>query len=241
MSSISRLFARNIIRYRWPLFLLVLVITAFFSYHLKNIALYEQLTDIAPEGHPYVRLNRYMTEVFGGTAMVQVSLEVEEGEVFDRDILARLYRIQQRLERLRDVVPGGVVSIVSRKLKRVYSTTDELGYPMLRVESLKDMVDRVLDGGEEDAIFYRRALLNNAGIYGPFVSRNKKSTIIQIQFFSGKEYLYLFNSIQKIIEEEGMVENSAKMGSYLYDQLQKLYEHSIVGDVRGGLGLMTAI
>ena len=45
----------------------------------------------------------------------------------------------------------------------------------------------------------------------------------------------------KIIEEEGMVENSAKMGSYLYDQLQKLYEHSIVGDVRGGLGLMTAI
>jgi adenosylmethionine-8-amino-7-oxononanoate aminotransferase len=45
----------------------------------------------------------------------------------------------------------------------------------------------------------------------------------------------------KIMEEEGMVENSAKMGDYLYDQLQKLYEHSIVGDVRGGLGLMGAI
>ena len=38
-----------------------------------------------------------------------------------------------------------------------------------------------------------------------------------------------------------MVENSAKMGDYLYDQLQRLYEHSTVGDVRGGLGLMAAI
>ena len=45
----------------------------------------------------------------------------------------------------------------------------------------------------------------------------------------------------KIMEKEGMVENSAKMGNYLYDQLQKLYEHSIVGNVRGGLGLMGAI
>tara|TARA_Y100001960_G_scaffold21637_2_gene18928 strand:- start:1548 stop:2918 length:1371 start_codon:yes stop_codon:yes gene_type:complete len=45
----------------------------------------------------------------------------------------------------------------------------------------------------------------------------------------------------KIMEKEGMVENSAKMGTYLYDQLQKLYEHSIVGNVRGGLGLMGAI
>jgi adenosylmethionine-8-amino-7-oxononanoate aminotransferase len=45
----------------------------------------------------------------------------------------------------------------------------------------------------------------------------------------------------KIIEEEGMVENSAKMGDYLYEQLQRLYEHSTVGDVRGGLGLMAAV
>ena len=28
------------------------------------------------------------------------------------------------------------------------------------------------------------------------------------------------------------------MGSYLFDQLQTLYEHPIVGDVRGGLGLL---
>ena len=38
-----------------------------------------------------------------------------------------------------------------------------------------------------------------------------------------------------------MVENSAEMGTYLYEQMQTLYEHRIVGDVRGGLGLLAAV
>ena len=44
-----------------------------------------------------------------------------------------------------------------------------------------------------------------------------------------------------ILEREGLVENSARMGAYLYDQLQTMYEHPIVGDVRGGLGLLCGI
>ncbi|MCH7746232.1 MAG: aspartate aminotransferase family protein [Chloroflexi bacterium] len=45
----------------------------------------------------------------------------------------------------------------------------------------------------------------------------------------------------EIMEGEGMVENSAQMGDYLYEQLQTLYEHRIVGDVRGGKGLLAAV
>ena len=45
----------------------------------------------------------------------------------------------------------------------------------------------------------------------------------------------------EIMENEGMVENSASMGDYLYEQLQTLYEHRIVGDVRGGMGLLCGI
>ena len=44
-----------------------------------------------------------------------------------------------------------------------------------------------------------------------------------------------------IMEGEGMVENSAEMGNYMYEQLQTLYEHPIVGDVRGGMGLLCAV
>ncbi len=44
-----------------------------------------------------------------------------------------------------------------------------------------------------------------------------------------------------IMENEGVVENSAEMGDYLYEQLQTLYEHPIVGDVRGGMGVLCAV
>lgn len=44
-----------------------------------------------------------------------------------------------------------------------------------------------------------------------------------------------------IIEHERLVENSRIMGSYLYARAQELMRHEIVGQVRGGLGLMCAV
>ena len=44
-----------------------------------------------------------------------------------------------------------------------------------------------------------------------------------------------------ILEREDLVENSAKMGAYLFNQLQTLHEHPIVGEIRGGLGLLCGI
>ena len=45
----------------------------------------------------------------------------------------------------------------------------------------------------------------------------------------------------EILENENLVDNSAKMGTYLYEQLQTLYENPIIGDIRGGLGLFYGI
>ena len=44
-----------------------------------------------------------------------------------------------------------------------------------------------------------------------------------------------------IMENESMVKNSADLGDYLYNELQVLYEHDIVGDIRGGMGLLAAV
>ena len=45
----------------------------------------------------------------------------------------------------------------------------------------------------------------------------------------------------RIIEGEDLVGNSRRMGTYLYEGLQGLLSHKIVGDVRGGLGLLAAV
>ena len=41
----------------------------------------------------------------------------------------------------------------------------------------------------------------------------------------------------EIIEREKLVENSEIMGKYLFDKLQLLYRHKIIGEIRGGVGL----
>ena len=43
------------------------------------------------------------------------------------------------------------------------------------------------------------------------------------------------------MENENIVDNAATMGSYMYEQLQPLYDHKIVGDIRGGKGLLSAV
>jgi len=44
-----------------------------------------------------------------------------------------------------------------------------------------------------------------------------------------------------ILERESLVENSRTLGNYLFEKIQSLYDYSIVGEIRGGLGLMVNI
>jgi adenosylmethionine-8-amino-7-oxononanoate aminotransferase len=44
-----------------------------------------------------------------------------------------------------------------------------------------------------------------------------------------------------IMEAEDMAGRSARMGTYLFEALQRLRDHAIVGQIRGGLGLLAAI
>lgn len=44
-----------------------------------------------------------------------------------------------------------------------------------------------------------------------------------------------------IFEREDLVGNSDRLGTYLFERLQRLYDHKIVGDIRGGTGLLAAV
>lgn len=44
-----------------------------------------------------------------------------------------------------------------------------------------------------------------------------------------------------IMEKEKLVDQSKTLGEYLFNQLQSLYNHNIVGEIRGGLGLMAGV
>jgi adenosylmethionine-8-amino-7-oxononanoate aminotransferase len=44
-----------------------------------------------------------------------------------------------------------------------------------------------------------------------------------------------------IVEKEKLVDHSKALGEYLFNQLQSLYDHNIIGEIRAGLGLMAGV
>jgi adenosylmethionine-8-amino-7-oxononanoate aminotransferase len=71
---------------------------------------------------------------------------------------------------------------------------------------------------------------------------NPESTFQHLFTFGGNPAACAAGLVNlEIMEGEGMIENSATMGNYLYEHLQTLYKHPIVGDVRGGMGLLCGV
>ncbi len=74
-----------------------------------------------------------MDYIFSGANLVTLGTVVEEGDIFNSEYIAKLYRITQKLKALRGVVPYRIASITSRKYKNVFNTHDpdvQSGFPL---------------------------------------------------------------------------------------------------------------
>lgn len=107
--SFTHIFARFVIRFRWPVVILVLAMTALFTYQLRHMSLPEELADIAPQGHPFVKLQHHMGQVFGIGSMVVIALELREGGKVE-DIFNRLIHINF-IEAASTVQPDNFIAI----------------------------------------------------------------------------------------------------------------------------------
>jgi uncharacterized protein len=197
-----RTLARRIIRFRVAALLGIVVVTIFFGWHLKDLKMAFGGGDIVPPNHPYVKLNNEMAETFGGEHMVEIAVEVKQGDVLDPVNLAKIYRIDQKLRDMRGVVTSKIVSVASRKFSRVGFSYDELGYPSLNSEKYQDIVRKIAAGDEKEAAAFREEVLNNNMVYGSIVSPDRKRTLILVGFRYEEDYGYVFDTIKKIVADE---------------------------------------
>ncbi|MBI2875839.1 MAG: MMPL family transporter [Candidatus Tectomicrobia bacterium] len=204
--SFTHSFARLVIRFRWPVVLLVLAMTAFFTYQLRHMSLPEELADIAPQGHPFVQLQHHMGQVFGVGSMVVIALELREGgevkDIFNPLTLGKLRRIGERISHLRGVIRGQVISMATHsRVKNIRTTLDEEGYSTIVAESFKDLSAMALASPEAMAEF-RQTIVNHEQLYGSLVSWDKRSTVILAHFWDERDFKVLFEEIRKILQAE---------------------------------------
>jgi len=196
-----RNFVERIVRFRVAVFVGIVAATIFFAWQLKDIKIAFGGGDIVPPNHPYVKLNDKMTETFGGVHLVQIAVQVKQGDILDPVILAKLYRIDQKLREMRGISTSKITSIASRKFSRSRFYYDEQGYPSLEFEKYQDIIKKIIAGDAKEAGSFREEVQNSNAV-GAFLSPDRKRTLILAGFLYEEDYRYIFDTLRTIVKEE---------------------------------------
>ena len=166
--------ANWLIRYRTWVVGVILAITMVLGYSATQIEVKTVFQDLLPSNHDYVKVHDEFKDTFGGSNLVTIMLEVEDGDIFNTEVLALVDEITRDLQRVSAVNPFQIVSLASKKLKEVRASTDG-------IETLPLMWPNVPQT-EEEMQELKEKVLRNSLVYGPYVSEDLKSTLITVDF-----------------------------------------------------------
>ena len=159
-----------ILQHRVPVVSAILGFTCVMAYLAGQIEVKTVFSDLLPRNHPYVEVNNQFKQTFGGSNMVSIMLEVEQGDVFNPTVLAKVRQVTQALQKVEGVDTYQIASLASKKMKEVRASTEGIESKPLMWPGLPK------DAGEIAVL--REAVLNNPLVYGPYVSIDMRATLI---------------------------------------------------------------
>lgn len=175
----------------------ILLITLFFMSHISGVKMYSDFADLLPQGHPYIQLHNEIRDTFGGANVVIVGIEVEEGTIFENDILALIHNLTQSVDSLPGINHNLVSSLTHRNARKVWLT--ETG----AINSLPyyDPLHGQYSPDELEAM--KNDVLANPRIIGLYVSPDLKAALIKGTLNEGAlDYAATFEKLQKVRAEE---------------------------------------
>lgn len=183
----------QMLRHRVAVVLLIAAITAVMGLLAARVEIKTVFADLLPKDHPYVKVNNQFKQTFGGSNMVSLMLEVEQGDVFNLNVLARTQQITQALQKVEGIDTYQIVSLASKKMKEVRASTEG-------IESRPLMWPNLPRDAQEIKVL-RESVLNNPLVYGPYVSLDLKATLITADFVEGDvDYQKAYDQISAIAQ-----------------------------------------
>lgn len=182
-----------ILQHRVPVVSAILGFTCVMAYLAGQIEVKTVFSDLLPRNHPYVEVNNQFKQTFGGSNMVSIMLEVEQGDVFNPTVLAKVRQVTQALQKVEGVDTYQIASLASKKMKEVRASTEGIeSKPLMWLGLPKD-------AGEIAVL--REAVLNNPLVYGPYVSIDMRATLITADFIDGAvDYVKAYKQIEEIAD-----------------------------------------
>lgn len=183
-----------LIRHRRLVMALVAILTMGMGYLASMIEIRTVFSDLLPKNHPYVEVNQRFKQTFGGSNMVSIMLETEQGDIFTPVVLGKIQKLSVALQKVEGVDTYQIISLASKKLKEVRASTEG-------VETRPLMWPDLPKSAEEMALL-KESVLNNPLVYGPYVSADLRAALVTVDFYDAKvDYTKAFEQIMKLVDE----------------------------------------
>jgi len=177
---------------------LLLAITIFFAAQIPAVKMYSDFSDLLPQKHAYIKLHNEIRDTFGGANVVVVGVEVEEGTVFNNDVLALIHRLTQDVDSLPGINHNLVSSLTHRTSRKTWLSEEGSIVSQPYYDPTKKPILNEAEMAE-----MRDAVLANPRVYGLMVSPDLKSALIKGQLNEGAlDYEKTFNEIQSFRARE---------------------------------------
>lgn len=177
----------------WVVSLLALS-TAVLAFFAVNIEVKTVFADMLPSSHPYVKTHERFKDTFGGSNMVTIMLEVEQGDIFQPALLEKVRTLTLELRKVSAVNQYQIISLASKKLKEIKSSTEGI--------ETRPLMWPDLPKNEQEISALRDAVLRNPLVYGSYVSTDLKAALITVDFIDRLvDYATVFKEIHHAIDQ----------------------------------------
>uniref|UniRef100_Q479H4 Membrane transport protein MMPL domain-containing protein n=1 Tax=Dechloromonas aromatica (strain RCB) TaxID=159087 RepID=Q479H4_DECAR len=184
---------------------LVLAVTIMFGIALPKLRIFTDFSDLLPQNHGYIKVYNRLKENFGGANMIVMSVEVEQGTIFNDETLKLIHEATQGIDNLPGVNHNLVNSLTHRTARKVF-LDDQGGFAS---ESYYDPLKPTRTVAELEQL--KKDVIANPTIYGLLVSPDMKAALIKAQLNEGDiDYPTTFAALQEVRK------TLAKPGHHLY-------------------------
>lgn len=166
-------------------------ILGWFALHVDVRTIFD---DMLPSNHEYVQTHDKFKDSFGGSNLVTIMFEVEEGDIFQINVLQKVREVTLGLREVNAVNPYQITSLASKKVKEVKATSTGIESVPLMWPELPTTKEQMED--------LKSAVLRNPLVYGSYVSKDLQATLITVDFFDSQvDYTQVFHDIQSLVNK----------------------------------------
>ncbi len=185
-------FSSFIIKNRVFFIIFPFILIFLFSFKIKNLKVETNIGEFIPQNHPFIEVEKKLEKIFGGLNQINIVIKVKKGDIFNRDTLKKIYDFTEELYFTDGVNISRVNGIAARKMRNVKII--EGGFSVKRL--MPDVPQT-----KEEIKQLKQVILRNPMIYGVYVSKDLKSTLIQADFFSGIPARKILEEIKEMTDK----------------------------------------